>query len=200
MSSRQQDDDTLGEKEACASDEAPQKKKKIIYFSSGETLMEEDSDEEEDEEDEGEPAEKASLRRDAVLIGRASLLSVDFLGQRLSAAFGLNAAKYQYVIEQYHQNHHMRRRKNTKSLSEGQEEIQISTGIRPSHYGSTGSTASIGSTGSVGATASTGSIGATASTVSTGATGAQENQNHQHMDRMEGTHNRGYQPEDDVCK
>ncbi|XP_035984861.1 protein FAM177A1 isoform X2 [Fundulus heteroclitus] len=90
-----------------------QKQKRIIYFSSGETLELEDPEEEEAEEQPSnrtpfeQPGRRTriSFKNVAILVGRMSLLACDFLGERLAGALGLNAAKYQYAIDQYHREH-----------------------------------------------------------------------------------------------
>ncbi|XP_018550262.1 protein FAM177A1 [Lates calcarifer] len=87
------------------------KQKRIIHFSSGETLEEEDSEEEEEQPSNRtpfrEPTQRArfSFRNVAILVGRISLLTCDFLGERLAGVLGLNAAKYQYAIDQYQSDH-----------------------------------------------------------------------------------------------
>ncbi|CAL9692184.1 unnamed protein product [Knipowitschia caucasica] len=86
--------------------EAPQKR--VIYFTNGETL-DLDSDEEEEEEEEkavgyfGDNRRKGrfSLKNLVLRVGRLSLLTCDFLGERLAGALGLNEAKYQYAIDQH---------------------------------------------------------------------------------------------------
>ncbi|XP_026196559.1 protein FAM177A1 isoform X2 [Anabas testudineus] len=124
-------------------DPAPSKKR-IIHFSSGDTLELEDSEEEEERSSSAppftEPTEttRFSFKSLAVLVGRVSLLTCDFLGERLAGALGLNAAKYQYAIDQYH---HDRKRKSdhaTDVQKEGQAEAtQLSCGQTGTHYGAT---------------------------------------------------------------
>ncbi|XP_034383602.1 protein FAM177A1 isoform X1 [Cyclopterus lumpus] len=87
-------------------------RRRIIHFSSGETLEQEEEEEEEEEPSSNrppfsEPAERTrmSFKNVALLVGRISLLTCDFLGERLAGALGLNAAKYQYAIDQHHRNH-----------------------------------------------------------------------------------------------
>ncbi|XP_047244277.1 protein FAM177A1 [Girardinichthys multiradiatus] len=119
-----------------------QKQKRIIYFSSGETLELEDPEEDEAEEQpsRGTPFKepggrpRMSFKNVAIVVGRMSLLACDFLGQRLAGALGLNAAKYQYAIDQYHREH-----KITENDHEDQaENIHSSPGLGGSHYGATG--------------------------------------------------------------
>ncbi|XP_047184852.1 protein FAM177A1 isoform X3 [Scophthalmus maximus] len=86
---------------------APSGQRKIIHFASGETLEEESSGEEGEPAANappfGEPAERTrfSFKNMAILVGRISLLTCDFFGERLAGALGLNAAKYQYAIDQH---------------------------------------------------------------------------------------------------
>ncbi|KAG7509191.1 hypothetical protein JOB18_036873 [Solea senegalensis] len=123
---------------------ASSKEKKIIYFSSGET-MEEDSEEEEEESLSTAPfretAEKTriSFRKLAFLVGRISLLTCDFLGERLAGALGLNAAKYQYAVDQYQRDHKKPSSKTPGGIMEGRGEmIHLSARQDRSHYGATG--------------------------------------------------------------
>ncbi|KAM6992207.1 protein FAM177A1 [Tautogolabrus adspersus] len=118
--------------------------RRIIHFSSGETLEEEDSEEEEEQAPEGspfeEPAERTrfSFKNVAILVGRISLITCDFLGERLAGALGLNAAKYQYAIDHHHHDH-----KTPKSqapdnhMEEDAEILHVSHGRDGSHYGAT---------------------------------------------------------------
>lgn len=126
------------------------KKKKIIHFSSGETLEVQDSEEEEEEDEQSskrapfrEPAERTrfSFKNVALLVGRISLMTCDFLGERLAGALGLNAAKYQYAIDQYQRDHKSQTTSSraTDGLEGGQAEtIHLSPGLDGSHYGATG--------------------------------------------------------------
>ncbi|XP_029352832.1 protein FAM177A1 [Echeneis naucrates] len=115
--------------------------KRIIHFSSGETLEEENSEEEEEQSSSRppfrEPSEKprVSFKTVAVLIGRVSLLTCDFLGERLAGALGLNTAKYQYAIDQYKHDHKKTSRQPTDVLMEGQ--AGLTPGTHGSHYGAT---------------------------------------------------------------
>ncbi|KAK5880476.1 hypothetical protein CesoFtcFv8_023499 [Champsocephalus esox] len=101
------------------------KQRRIIYFSSGETMDEEDSEEEEERSSDRppfrEPAEKSrlSFRNVAFLVGRISLLTCDFLGERLAGALGLKAAKYQYAIDQHHRDHKTKSSGASEDLMEG---------------------------------------------------------------------------------
>ncbi|XP_062293244.1 protein FAM177B isoform X1 [Scomber scombrus] len=125
---------------------APPKQKRIIHFANGETLEDEDSEEEEEEQSSNrdpftEPAVRSSKTRFsfknvAFLVGRVSLLICDFLGERTAGALGLNAAKYQYAVDQY-----QRDNKTTSSQTKmgGQAEtIHLSSGLHGSLYGATG--------------------------------------------------------------
>ncbi|XP_037607439.1 protein FAM177A1 [Sebastes umbrosus] len=160
------------------------KQRRVIHFSSGETLEEEDSEEEEEEEQSSnrppfrEPAEKTrlSFKSVAFLLGRISLLTCDFLGERLAGALGLNAAKYQYAIDQHHRDHKTTSSRATDDLTGGQaESIHLSPGPDGSHYGAAGG--------------------------SRCPAGSQESCNDEkHMDRSEGRYNRAYQADEDYFK
>lgn len=161
------------------------KQRRIIHFSSGETLEEEDSEEEDSEEEEEqsdrppftEPAKRTrfSFKNVAILVGRISLLTCDFLGERLAAALGLTAAKYQYAIDQYHRDHKTANRQATEALREGKAEtIHLSSPNDGSHYGATGNIRS--------------------------PVNSQESCDRKHMDRNEGLHNRGYQADEDYLE
>ncbi|XP_042246485.1 protein FAM177B isoform X2 [Thunnus maccoyii] len=136
---------------------APSRQKRIIYFSNGETLEEEDSEEEEEEEEEEEqspnrgpfrePAERSSKTRFsfknvAFLVGRMSLMICDFLGERAAGALGLNAAKYQYAIDQYQRDHKTTTSsQTTNGQMKGQAETtHLSPGLDGSPYGATADT------------------------------------------------------------
>ncbi|KAK5853310.1 hypothetical protein PBY51_007108 [Eleginops maclovinus] len=119
------------------------KQRRIIYFSSGETMEEEDSEEEEESDRPPftEPAEKSrfSFRNVALLVGRISLLTCDFLGERLAGVLGLKAAKYQYAIDQHHRDNKTKGSGASENLVEGGwDTIRLSRGPEGSHYGATG--------------------------------------------------------------
>ncbi|XP_034755721.1 protein FAM177A1 isoform X2 [Etheostoma cragini] len=153
------------------------KQRRITYFSSGETLEEEDSEEEEENSSNRppfrEPAErtKLSFKNVALLVGRISLLTCDFLGERLAGALGLNAAKYQYAIDQHHRDHQTTICKATDNKMEEQADTIHISGLNGSHYGATGD------------------IRCPAD--------SQESCHEKHMDRSEGCHNRAYQADED---
>lgn len=115
------------------------KEKKIIYFSNGETLEVEDSEEEEEEEPRRspfqEPATRFSFRKMALLIGRKSLLACDYLGKRFAAVLGLNVAKYQYAIDQYHRHH---KETGSPAAEEPTQSVQLSCLPARGRYGATG--------------------------------------------------------------
>nr|XP_019947236.1 PREDICTED: protein FAM177B [Paralichthys olivaceus] len=142
MNSLQQEVTSTQETEFSGS--TPNTEKKIIHFSSGETLEEEDSEEEEEQPSnrpQREPTERNrfSFKNVAVLVGRISLLTCDFLGERLAGALGLNAAKYQYAIDQYQRDHKKPSSQASGGLMEGQGEmIHLSPPLDGSHYGATG--------------------------------------------------------------
>ncbi|KAM9840760.1 protein FAM177B [Aulostomus maculatus] len=126
------------------------KQKKIIHFSSGETLTEDDSEEEEEEEEEQQssnsvpfrdPAPRArfSFKNVAALLGRLSLLTCDFIGERLACALGLTAAKYQYAIDQHQRDQQTTSSQTTNSLKGRQgESAHLSLGVEGSLYGAMG--------------------------------------------------------------
>ncbi|KAK2856560.1 hypothetical protein Q5P01_005295 [Channa striata] len=122
---------------------APSKEKKIIHFSSGETLELDSEDEEEQPSCRPpftEPTERTgfSFKNLALLIGRFSLMTCDFLGERLAGALGLNAAKYQYAIDQYHHDNKKTSSQATNAIGETQAEtIHISHGQDRNQYGAT---------------------------------------------------------------
>ncbi|XP_043075633.1 protein FAM177B [Puntigrus tetrazona] len=87
---------------------------KVIHFSSGETLTEDESEEEEAQHqlhqapgasDRGTWTWKDYSRFWGTQILRKSLLFCDFLGGKMAGFLGLNAAKYQYAVDQYQREH-----------------------------------------------------------------------------------------------
>uniref|UniRef100_A0A8C1YM69 Uncharacterized protein n=1 Tax=Cyprinus carpio TaxID=7962 RepID=A0A8C1YM69_CYPCA len=88
---------------------------KVIHFSSGETLTEDDDGEEEEAQhqlhqapsvsDPGTWTWKDYSRFWGTQILRKSLLFCDFLGEKMAGLLGLNAAKYQYAVDQYQREH-----------------------------------------------------------------------------------------------
>ncbi|XP_016109621.1 protein FAM177A1 [Sinocyclocheilus grahami] len=87
---------------------------KVIHFSSGETLTEEDCEEEEAQHqlhqapsvsDPGTWTWKDYSRFWGTQILRKSLTFCDFLGEKMAGLLGLNAAKYQYAVDQYQREH-----------------------------------------------------------------------------------------------
>ncbi|XP_070843438.1 protein FAM177B [Chaetodon trifascialis] len=160
---------------------AVSKRRRIIHFSSGETLEEEESEEEEEPSSDirqsGGPAERTrfSFKNVAIFIGRISLLTCDFLGERLAGALGLNAAKYQYAIDQHHRDHKTTGSKTTDNLREGRAEmIQLSPGAEQSHYGATGDVRCL--------------------------VESQKSCDEKQTNRNEGCHNRGYQADEDYLE
>lgn len=136
---------SLGIQETESGDPAMTKQRRITHFSSGETLEEEDSEEEEEQPSNSppftEPAERTrfSFKNVAIRVGRISLLTCDFLGERLAGALGLNAAKYQYAIDQHHRVHKTTSSKATDHVMKEQaEEMHISSGLDRSRYGAIG--------------------------------------------------------------
>ncbi|XP_068610180.1 meprin A subunit alpha [Brachionichthys hirsutus] len=132
---------------------AVSKQRRIIHFSSGETMEEEDGDEEEEEEEEEEDSSdgqnvidvadsscSVSSTADQALIPGCGHSTCDFLGERLAAALGLNAAKYQYAIDQYHHDHKMKSSQAAHNQRGGQEDAEtfhLSSGLGRSRYGAT---------------------------------------------------------------
>lgn len=115
------------------------KQKRVIHFTSGETLQQQDSDEEEEEE---EPTfrerTKLSFKNLARLVGRMSLFTCDFLGERLAGALGLKDAKYQYAIDQHRRAHKTTSRTATDGLMEEETgTTPLSREENPGHYGAT---------------------------------------------------------------
>ncbi|XP_035472577.2 protein FAM177A1 isoform X2 [Scophthalmus maximus] len=124
---------------------APSGQRKIIHFASGETLEEESSGEEGEPAANappfGEPAERTrfSFKNMAILVGRISLLTCDFFGERLAGALGLNAAKYQYAIDQHRSGREKPSSRATDELTEGRgEAAHFSRRLDGSRYGATG--------------------------------------------------------------
>lgn len=113
--------------------------KRIVYFSSGEILELKDPEEDDAEEQLSnetlfkEPGgrTKRSFKNVAILVGRMSLLACDFLGERLAGALGLNTAKYQYAIDQYHREHKV----TSDDPKDKAENIYLSPRLGGSHYG-----------------------------------------------------------------
>ncbi|XP_056150349.1 protein FAM177A1 [Lampris incognitus] len=118
--------------------------KRIIHFSSGETLEEEEEREEEEVPTNGEAftgaAEKGKFSwiNFVILVGRMSLRTCDFLGEKLSGLLGLNAAKYQYAIDQYHREHKIKSSPDTEEgLAEGGAERTHLSSRERKEYGAT---------------------------------------------------------------
>ncbi|XP_075939778.1 uncharacterized protein LOC142941665 [Anarhichas minor] len=160
---------------------ARSKQRRTIHFSSGETLEQKDSEEEEEEEEQSsnrppfrEPERtRLSFKNVAILVGRIALLTCDFLGERLAGALGMNAAKYQYAIDQHHRDHKTTSSQAKDNLREGQAEtIHLYPGLKDrSHYGATGEARCPAD--------------------------SQASCDEKHMDRSEGRHNRAYQADED---
>uniref|UniRef100_A0A673BID2 Uncharacterized protein n=1 Tax=Sphaeramia orbicularis TaxID=375764 RepID=A0A673BID2_9TELE len=137
MNSNQQERADIQETQSGGPDETRQKR--VIHFSSGETLNE---DSEEVQPVFREPAKKTaklSFKNLAILVGRVSLLTCDFFGERLAGVLGLNTAKYQYAIDQYHRDHKKAGTLDTEGLRSGQGGF-LSPGSHTSNYGATGQT------------------------------------------------------------
>ncbi|AWP19667.1 putative protein FAM177A1-like [Scophthalmus maximus] len=144
---------------------APSGQRKIIHFASGETLEEESSGEEVEPAANappfGEPAERdekslvlffttvVSCSESFLLLsnqlqsGRSAssfgLATCDFFGERLAGALGLNAAKYQYAIDQHRSGREKPSSRATDELTEGRgEAAHFSRRLDGSRYGATG--------------------------------------------------------------
>lgn len=161
--------------------------KKVIHFSSGEILELEDSEEEEEEGEEEQPSNRApfkepaqrtkfSFKNVAILVGRISLLACDFLGERLAGALGLNAAKYQYAVDQYH-------RDQKKKISRATDDVKNQGHLESTHLSPGLDGSCYGATGDVNCPAD-----------------PQESCYEKHADRKEGCHNRGYQVDEDYLE
>ncbi|KAM8725530.1 uncharacterized protein AB9X84_002291 [Acanthopagrus schlegelii] len=156
---------------------AGSKQRRTIHFSSGESLEEEDSEVEEEQSSDRppfrDPAQKVSFsfKNVAILVGRISLLTCDFLGERLAGALGLKAAKYQYAIDQYNRDHKTTSSQTTDKLRDGEADtIRLSQGADGAQYGATADTRS------------------------------PQSCDHKLMDGNRGCHNRGYQEDEDCLE
>uniref|UniRef100_A0A8P4K1K0 Uncharacterized protein n=1 Tax=Dicentrarchus labrax TaxID=13489 RepID=A0A8P4K1K0_DICLA len=148
------------------------KQRRVIHFSSGETLEEDDSAEEEEQPSNRPPFKEAAERVGHFTVSLFPKLACDFLGERLAGALGLNAAKYQYAIDQYHRDHKTTSSQAKDDLREGQAEtIRLSPGLDGSHYGAAGDVRC--------------------------SADSRESCDQKHVDRNEGCHNRGYQADGD---
>ncbi|CAL8311872.1 unnamed protein product [Lota lota] len=97
--------------------------RRVVYFASGETMEEEEEEEEDPTHDTlRDPSERTwrSWRKTGVLVMRMSLRACDFLGERLAGFLGLDAAKYQYAIDEHHRN-----RQISEDLSEAKGEKAV---------------------------------------------------------------------------
>ncbi|KAG7259676.1 hypothetical protein CRUP_021681 [Coryphaenoides rupestris] len=115
-----------------------ERRRRVIHFASGETLEEEDEDEEEDPtrgEPFREPPERTrrSWRKTGVLVMKMSLHACDFLGARLTGLLGLDAAKYQYAIDEHHRN----ARQPSEDPSEAEGELAVQSTRLDRSYGAT---------------------------------------------------------------
>ncbi|XP_043913845.1 protein FAM177B [Protopterus annectens] len=112
--------------------------RRVIHFTSGEITEESSSDEEEIEDVriEFQEADTRQLSWGSYVwlwmtrIARISLFSCDFLGGKLASVLGLDAAKYQYAI-----NEHKRQQKENGSEEDGVELQEIKTsGTSETHH------------------------------------------------------------------
>ncbi|XP_067274377.1 protein FAM177A1 isoform X2 [Pseudorasbora parva] len=120
---------------------------KVIHFSSGETLTEEDSEDEEAQHQLHQTPNASDPRnwtwRDyprfwGTRILRNSLRFCDFLGEKMAGLLGLNSAKYQYAVDQYHRDHKNETEGEVLSSSASvNEEIINLSKIESKQYGAT---------------------------------------------------------------
>ncbi|XP_051500468.1 protein FAM177A1 [Myxocyprinus asiaticus] len=105
---------------------------KLIHFSNGEILSEEEEEEDELHQAFGAPGAGNWKWKDyswflATQFVRNSLRICDFLGEKMAGLLGLNAAKYQYAIDQYHRDHQNEAEEVlSMSTRENQERINLS--------------------------------------------------------------------------
>ncbi|XP_053737544.1 protein FAM177B [Synchiropus splendidus] len=116
------------------------KQKRLIHFSSGEVMVEDEEDEQQALRGyNGDHANKlskaSSFKRMALLVGRMSLLTCDFVGERLTGALGLTAAKYQYAIDQHDREQQAKRFDRSYSSEAEEEKIHLSLMGNRRHYG-----------------------------------------------------------------
>ncbi|KAG1941870.1 protein FAM177A1 [Pimephales promelas] len=114
---------------------------KVIHFSSGETLTEEEEDDLHQEPSAADP--RSWTWRDysrfwGTQILRKSLRFCDFLGEKMAGLLGLNSAKYQYAVDQYHREHRNETEEEvlSSSTSVNEERIDLSK-IERKQYGAT---------------------------------------------------------------
>ncbi|KAI7799624.1 putative protein FAM177A1-like [Triplophysa rosa] len=120
------------------------RQKKVLYFSSGEILTE--SEEEEDEHElhqtfwvseQGNWSLKEHSRFWGTRVLKMSLRICDFFGEKTAALLGLNAAKYQYAIDQHHRHHQNKTGGKIVSTSAGGVERRHLSQTVSKPYGST---------------------------------------------------------------
>ncbi|XP_034436042.1 protein FAM177A1 [Hippoglossus hippoglossus] len=156
------------------------KQKMIIHFTSGETMEVQDSVEEEEQPSNSPPFREPtdrnwfSFKNVAILVGRISLHACDFLGERLASALGLNAPKYQSLIDQYQHDHKEPSSQASGGLKQGQGEMTRFSQMDGSQYGATGH-------------------------ISRPAD-LQGSHDEKHMSSKDGYHNRSYQANEDYLK
>ncbi|KAG7460761.1 hypothetical protein MATL_G00202220 [Megalops atlanticus] len=139
------------EKETDFGGASESQKRRIIYFSNGETLEEDSSDEEDSAPhrepftDTKDPAQLSWREYSWFLwmkFGKKSLRTCDFLGEKLANLVGLNAAKYQYAVDEYHRDKKegLRHRGSDEApvVEEGAERMQLSS-QKNTDYGTTSS-------------------------------------------------------------
>ncbi|KAK7134042.1 hypothetical protein R3I94_015788 [Phoxinus phoxinus] len=124
-------------------DEPPGDGKRVIHFSSGEILTEDDSEEEEDRlhQQSSDPRSWTWTHYSrfwGTQILRKSLRFCDFFGEKMAGLLGLNSAKYQYAVDQYHREHENEAEGEVLSSSTGVNEERINLSrIESKQYGAT---------------------------------------------------------------
>ncbi|XP_051952364.1 protein FAM177A1 [Xyrauchen texanus] len=115
-----------------SSEDVKPRQLKLIHFSNGEILSEEEEEENELHQAFGAPGAGNWKWKDypwfwATQFVRNSLRVCDFLGEKMASLLGLNAAKYQYAVDQYHRDHQNETEEAlSMSTKENQERIHLS--------------------------------------------------------------------------
>ncbi|XP_056118877.1 protein FAM177A1, partial [Rhinichthys klamathensis goyatoka] len=116
---------------------------KVIHFSSGETLTEEEEAQHHLHQEPSASDPRSRTWRDysrfwGTQILRKSLRFCDFLGEKMAGLLGLNSAKYQYAVDQYHREHRNETEEEvlSSSTSVNEERINLSK-IESKQYGAT---------------------------------------------------------------
>ncbi|XP_076128844.1 protein FAM177B [Alosa pseudoharengus] len=126
--------------------------RRIIYFANGETLEESEGEEENDEDaNQKEPFSQAVdttnlswgeySRFLGTKIGKKSLQTCDYLGEKLARLLGLHSAKYQYAIDEFKRDQKEKNIKEESSdvfMEDDTENINLAQ-KKSRKYGATGS-------------------------------------------------------------